>query len=296
MYRGSRHCCAPMSTADDTVRIEEEPFPATGVTLYRRSAYPAGGVEASLALLHGYGEHSGRHLHFMRWMAARGVACHALDFRGQGRASGRRGFVVSWDDYLEDLQAFLALRAVGDTRRGGPFFVLGHSHGALILGMAGIRGLVDAAGCVMTAPYFRAKMAVPPHKIAAARLLNPVLPWLGVPSGLRDEWMSADERMVQDSRADALIVRTATPRWYLGALRAQAEVLRRAGEFRLPLLVLMGDADPVADPRLAHEFFSRAGSEDKTYHPLPDHLHELLREAGRERIFQQILKWIVDRL
>ena len=75
-------------------------FPGTGGMLFRRSARPAK-PWTSLGLIHGYGDHSGRHAHFMRWMAERGVACHALDLRGQGRSSGRRGFVRKFPDAAE---------------------------------------------------------------------------------------------------------------------------------------------------------------------------------------------------
>jgi lysophospholipase len=225
------------------------------VSLYRRSARPTGAaVWAELGILHGYGDHSGRFLHFMRWMAERGVACHALDLRGHGRAGGRRGY------------------AAGSDR------------------------LPNVAGCIFTNPYFRSCMHVPPVKIFLGRLINPIVPWLPIPSGLRDEWMSADEAMVQDARDDALIVRNATPRWYLGAHAVQEEVLRRAPEFRHPLLILASDADPVADHRCAHAYFEAAGSEDKTFHLYPGLLHEILREAGRERIFEQALGWMKARV
>src|SRR5256885_446367 len=77
--------------------------------------------------------------------------------------------------------------------------------------------------------------------------------WLGVKSGLSDTWMTADLAMREESRNDPWVTRIATPRWFLGQLAAQAEVMRRAAEFRLPLLVLAGDADPLADSTAAVE-------------------------------------------
>jgi alpha-beta hydrolase superfamily lysophospholipase len=277
------------ATAKATFRVGAE-------TLHRRSVHPSTRAWAHLAVLHGYGEHGGRHLHVMRWFAERGVACHSFDFRGQGLSTGRRGFCGRWEEYLDDLDAFLALEDLQpEARQGRPLFILGHSHGALVLAAAGIRGLPGVAGCIFTAPYLRSNMAVPRYKIATAYLLQRAAPSLRVPNGLRDEWMSSDDAMVRDSGRDELIVRTATPRWYVSHLRAQQEVLARAGEFRLPLLALMGDADRVADPRAAAEFCRRAGSDDVTLRVYPDRLHELLREAGREQIFAHVLEWLRER-
>src|SRR2546421_11543074 len=115
----------------------ESTFSSTGVTLFRRSVTPASPI-ASLGIVHGYGDHSGRFLHFMRWMAERGVACNGFDLRGQGKSTGRHGFVRQWTDYVADFRAFLSL----DEMNAQPRFILGHSHGGLILAAAGIQGLL----------------------------------------------------------------------------------------------------------------------------------------------------------
>lgn len=287
-----------MSMLSD-LRTSEQPLPCGDVALYCRSVAPAGETWAQLGVLHGYGEHSGRHAHFMRWMAERGVACHALDFRGHGMAAGGRGAVQQWQDYFRDVEAFLGCEELWSLE-SAPRFLLAHSHGALVLTAALLEkgddpALGPIAGCIFTAPYFRSALKVPAYKQLLARVVDPVLPALRIPNGLRDEWMSSDDRLVQESRADPLLQHTATPRWYNGCLQAQPGVLARAGEFRHPLLILMGDADPVADPRAAHDFFLRAASPDKTYRLYPDHLHELLRESDRETIFGHILDWMRQR-
>ena len=110
--------------------VAEADFPGLAGTLHRRAVVAPSPAFARLAILPGYGDHSGRYVEFMRWMARRGVTCHALDFRGHGLSAGRRGFVRRWDEFLDDLNAFLAQPALaGD----GPLFVLGHSHGGLVV-------------------------------------------------------------------------------------------------------------------------------------------------------------------
>ena len=254
-------------------------------------------TRARLAIVHGYGDHSGRYMEFMTWLAARGVACHAFDLRGHGRSAGTRGYVRRWDDYLDDLRAFFAQPEVAASQgraEAAPLFVLGHSHGGLIVAAAGVRGLLppQVAGCILSAPYFVNCLNVPRLKAAAAHVLNVVLPWLRIKSGVRPELMSADPAQVEQSRADPLLLRSATPRWFLTHRLVQAEVLARAGEFTLPVMTLYGDADPIADPRGAIEFHARAGSADKTLVMHPGFRHEPFREAGRQRVFADVLAWI----
>ena len=63
-------------------------------------------------------------------LGARGFAVYALDWRGQGRSGRvlkdpRKGHVVSYDDYLKDLDLFLERLVVPDApaahRGAGPF-------------------------------------------------------------------------------------------------------------------------------------------------------------------------------
>lgn len=273
-----------------------------GVRLYHRSVRPpeATPTRARLGVVHGYGEHLARYERFFDHMARRGVACHAMDFRGHGRSSGRRGFVSRWENYLDDLRSLLALPDLRRAPDQPPLFILGHSHGGLVAAMGVIEGIIPqdggVAGCLLGSPFFANAHPVPLWKRAVARVLDPVCPWARVKSGLSQDWMSSDPDLVAESRADPLLLRCATPRFYLGMLAAQPVVMRRAGEFRLPLLTLLGEADPLSDLNAIREFHSRAGSSDKALIAYPGLRHELLREADRLRVFADVLQWIERRL
>src|SRR5438270_186998 len=120
----------PNSARHDTI-------PSGSHRLHHTAVVPPTPHFARLAFLHGYGDHSGRYLHFLQWMAGHGVACHAVDFRGHGRSTGKKAHVNRWDEYLDDLTAFLNIRelsSAGDDRT--PVFALGHSHGGLIAAAA----------------------------------------------------------------------------------------------------------------------------------------------------------------
>jgi alpha-beta hydrolase superfamily lysophospholipase len=272
---------------------EEATFKCGGELLFRRAVRPAQGAWARLALCHGYGEHSGRHAHALQWLAERGVECHALDLRGQGRSSGQRGYVHRWDHYVDDFLGLLQEVGVSPASEPRlPTFALGHSHGALVVIAALLRGLEGVDGAVLTAPYLRSCMEVPQWKQLLARLLNPVAPRFALHSGLRDDWMCRDEAMIRDSREDALNVRQATVRWYVSAHQTQSQLRERAGELHLPLLVMTGAADPISEPEAVREFVERAGSPDKTFHLYPELLHEIFRERCREELFETVLQWL----
>ncbi len=51
---------------------------------------------ATVVLVHGLGEHSGRYEHVGDQMARAGLDVHAYDQRGNGRSGGPRGHITLW--------------------------------------------------------------------------------------------------------------------------------------------------------------------------------------------------------
>jgi alpha-beta hydrolase superfamily lysophospholipase len=274
----------------------DEKFIAGGAgKLFYRAVVPAGPAWARVGLLHGYGDHCSRYLHFFRWLAERGVACHAIDFRGHGRSEGKRGFVKRWDEFLDDADAMM--EEAGMKKSGGPpIFMLGHSHGALVLAMAVIRGLSGVRGTIFSCPYFKSGVAVPWYKMMLGRFANHCLPSIPIRSGLQPEWLCRDPQLIEDSRNDPMGHHVATPRWFWTMRSAQREVMERAAEYRLPMLMLVGKSDCIAVPEVAEKFFERAGSGDKKILVYPQMLHEVLREVEREVVFGEVLGWMRGRI
>lgn len=75
--------------------------------LYWQSIAPEA-PKAWVAVVHGYGDHSGRYRVPMESLAKAGFASMALDYRGHGKADGKRGDALHWSDYLDDLDVFWA--------------------------------------------------------------------------------------------------------------------------------------------------------------------------------------------
>ncbi len=113
-----------------------------------------------------------------------------------------------------------------------------------------------------------------------------------VPTGLKSEWITSDPAMAAEDGADVLMNRCATPRWYFTMRQMQARVVREAPRFALPMLCLVGEADVVADPGAALDFFKAAGSLDKSFYSYRGRVHELFREVGRQAVFDAVLGWI----
>src|SRR5688572_5976861 len=215
---------------------------------------------------------------------------------GGGWGWGRGGFGGGWGEYVDDLR--LVLRQP-EVKGDAPLFVLGHSHGGLVVIAAAIEGVAEVAnlrGVMLTNPYLRNGVPVGVHRRFAARVIDPFVPWARFSSRVRVDWLTSDPRMQQETIDDPLCHKCATPRWFLTMREAQRRAMERASTFRLPMLLMMGERDQVAHPEACRRFFAAAGSADKSLKVYPEMVHELLRESARERVFGDVLEWMGQRM
>ena len=102
-----------------------------GLDLYYQSWLPQTESNAIVAIVHGFGEHSGRYQNIVQHLVPLGYGIYGFDNRGHGRSPGRRGHIDSWREYHDDVAAFLTfIRKSGPSK---PLFLLGHSMGTLIV-------------------------------------------------------------------------------------------------------------------------------------------------------------------
>ena len=258
--------------------------------LFRRAWVPEREPKATVLLAHGFGEHSGRHGRHAERLAKRGYAVHALDLRGHGRSGGPRAYVERFDRYVDDFDDFY--QAVRAEASPGPAFAFGYSMGGLIAALWAIDRQPKLAGAILSAPAVRVGRHVFPVLRRLAGLVGRWLPRLRLVR-LGSRYMSRDSAVADAFRADPLAFQGRFPaRTGAEILRAGPMVLDRAGELAVPLLILQGTGDRVADPRGAEALLAHAGSTDKTLLCYEGLFHELLSEPERERVLADLAAWL----
>lgn len=267
---------------------------ADGLDLYYQTWLPDKAPKAVFAVIHGYGEHSGRYLNPVNYFVPRGYAFYALDLRGHGRSPGQRGHVNRYSEYLSDVQAFLKL--VRAAQSGRKLFLLGHSMGGLIVLMYAIHHPQDIDAVVASSPFLGIGVKAPGWKIFMARALSNIAPAFAMENtDLHNEDLSHDPAVVAAAAADTLNHRAVTPRWFTETTAAQAATLEHAGELQVPLLLIYAAGDKIADPQAPPVFFERVKSPDKTMHAYQDYYHEIFNEVGKEAVFKDMEAWLAGR-
>jgi acylglycerol lipase len=245
----------------------------------------AGGPWASVLLVHGLGEHSGRYEHVGEQMAAAGLDVYAYDLRGNGGSGGRRGHVDRWEQYHDDLgERIEAVRAAAGQR---PVVLYGHSMGGLVvLGyLLGGRPKPDLA--ILSSPGLDSTLAS--WKKAIASTLSRVAPTLAIPNGVDGSTLSRDPAVAAKVAADPLAAKASTTRFAAEALTEQARVRRDYAGLTLPTLVLHGLDDGLVPAQASEILASLPNVERRTY---PGLRHELHNEPEGPAIVDEIIDWI----
>lgn len=262
---------------------------ADGLTLHVQSWWPEERSQALVAVMHGYGEHSGRHARTAEALAQQGYAVVAWDHRGHGRSEGRRAYVERFDHYLDDALAVIRSAQAGYE---GPLYLLGHSMGGTLAVLLTLGGRLHPAGLILSAAALAPGEDIPPIMVRLAPLLGAVLPSLPTVK-IKSHSLSRDEQIVEQYDTDPLNFRGAAPARFAseflgGILRARAGVPR----LELPLLVLYGGQDQLINPEGSRFVYAEAHSTDKTIQCYGPCYHEILNEPEREQVLDDIMAWL----
>ena len=264
-----------------TVKMRERP--GSGEQLIRRWQ-GATTPRATVVLVHGYAEHSGRYEHVGGALAEAGFAVWTTDLRGHGRTSGERASVTRIEDLADDVRVVLA-----DARAAAaslPVFVLGHSMGGLVATSVALDAPFTLRGLILSGPAVG-----DPTGLDMALAMEP-FPELSISS----DGLSRDPEVIRDYDSDPLNYRGPFRRETLQALAEGARAVRaRAAEIRLPLLVLHGGEDPIVPSLGSEELFSSVSSVDKQIEIYPGLRHEILNEPEGAEIARTIALWIAAR-
>jgi len=284
---------------------------------YRRWL-PDGAVRATVQLVHGASEHSGRYRRLASALTARGYGVWAMDLRGHGRTAESTGIGrfggLGVDTVLDDVDALHLV--IAEQHPGVPRVLLGHSMGSIIALASAERNGSDLAGLVLSGP-----IGVAPHladtvtaleEAVAAGAADHALDALGAfnekfePARTRYDWLSRDAAEVDAYVADPLsgdemplTVAYASGVFALAVRAATPEAVATLPD-GLPVLLLSGQLDPVGGDdavqvtALAQLFTERGLPVEQ--HVYPDARHEVFNEINRDEVGGDLMTWLDGRL
>ncbi len=267
---------------EQNIKIEED-------RLFLRQWMQNQPVDAVI-IVHGIGEHSGRHIPAAEFFYSRGFSVYAFDLPGHGLSSGLRGHIDKFEDYIQILKTVRNL--ITGMNKNRKIFVLGQSLGALIL----IRYLerysdIDAAVAISAPLALYNKVSR--CKVLAAHLLNIVNPKICfLDTNVKAEYLTHDRRICREYDSDRLVFYQRSVRLYIGFNKARQCAFKQAAKIKIPMLILAGGCDKIISLDKLQEFYNQLGSLEKKFTVYDGLYHEILNEPAKETIILDILEWM----
>jgi acylglycerol lipase len=260
-----------------------------GMWLYWRQWSPKVAPKGVVFFVTGLGEHHARYDGIAAEFTKQGFVAYALDNQGQGGSEGDRKFVERFVDYVDDMEQF-AKQVTQDAGLAKlPRFVLGHSMGGLIGAHLTLRhpkafnGVILSAAAMVPDP----KTATPFLK-KAANVLADLLPKMPLDK-LDPKKCSSDAQVIQFIDNDPLMPpQGMTARWANEMLLAMDALWPLAPRATHPLLLLTGSADEVCNAEGSARYHAAVPSTDKALVVYPGMLHEIYREPGFAKVYEDI--------
>lgn len=244
-------------------------------------------AKASMLIVHGMGEHSGRYQHIGEFFAQQGFDALAFDNRGFGQSSGRRGHVDRFEQFLDDIEQLLALRRT----LGHPVLLLGHSLGGLMVATYLVSKRPQPDLAVLSSPALGAEL--PSWQRAAAPVLGRLTPTLFVKGPVQEGILSRDPAVEQSYYGDPLTVQGATAGLARQMFRTMDDTSANLDRIRIPTYVFHGEADELVPqeeslPLRDHPMVS--------YRSWPGLRHECMNEPDKYDVLTEIDQWVEAQL
>jgi alpha-beta hydrolase superfamily lysophospholipase len=242
---------------------------------------------ATLVIVHGIGEHSGRWDHVGEYFSGAGYDTHSFDLRGHGESGGVAHHVDEFAELVDDVEVIVDHVRVGER----PLVVYGHSLGGLIVTAYAVSTRPQADLYVTSAPALSAN-APAPLKIAA-RILGRVLPTTRLGTPIAGEQLSRDPRIGESYFADPHVSTKATAGLGAALLNAMDETRAQIDRIRVPMLVVHGADDTLVPPAASAPLAANPMVERKLF---PGLRHEIHNEPEQDQVLDTIREWLDARL
>lgn len=251
-------------------------------------------IAGVMVLAHGLGEHARRYDHVAERLSELGLAVFAPDHRGHGRSGGKRLHAREMSDFTDDLDSLVDIAT--QAYPGLPVFLLGHSMGGAIALAYALDHQDRLTALALSGPAVIVTSGTPGIVVEIGKVIGRLLPDLPVQK-LDSNAVSRDPAVVAAYQADPLVHHGLVPAGIARVLIDNEQSLpQRLPSLTLPVLVLHGTADTLADPAGAQLIADRAGSRDLTLKLYDGLFHEVFNEPENDRVLGELVEWLRPRI
>lgn len=238
-----------------------------------------------LIVTHGLGEHSTRHEYIFK-LFSQNFNIAIYDLRGHGKSGGKRGSVISFKDYLEDLQA-----VIDNLRKNFSmtnYSLFGHSLGGLITS--------SYMQNKVSSDFYPEKVYLSSPAVAPSGVMGPLfsnapkfllesflkLPTVPVEGVINLRKLSHDSRVYEGYIKDELNLLKVHTKLFLEIVNESRDVFSRPLRVNCPLYVSIGTDDALVNAGMVIDYFKNV-EKNAQLKIFPGGYHELHNEVEKFR-------------
>ncbi|MFX1408706.1 MAG: alpha/beta hydrolase, partial [Promethearchaeota archaeon] len=211
------------------------------LTIYYQAWIPEH-LKAVIQVVHGFAEHSGRYMNIINKLIPLGYAIYATDHRGHGKSEGKRNYVDSFNQYIEDEKLLCDL--IKNKYPKLPIFMLGHSMGSMIALIFTERFESLLNGLILSGTGTGAGESISKSLKFVVKILAKIAPKKYINPGLEADKLSHDPEVVQAYENDPLVnADKITIRLGWELMKSFENVESITNNLTLPLLIQCGAED-----------------------------------------------------
>lgn len=262
-----------------------QPHPDFGTELVREWS-PNEEAKATIVLVHGHAEHSGRYERTGTLLARAGFHVRSYDLIGAGGTGGPRWDTTDWENFHDQLESHMEWAS----DQGQPVVLMGHSTGGTIAISYAAETRPHPDLMVLSAPLIELR---PTWQMKALPLLYRLVPKMWIPAPTKVEDLSRDPKVGEAYNADPLVSQGGTVRFGKALLDEMERVKSAWHSIDIPTLVLHGAEDKLVPTEGSAPMAELSTVERKVY---PGLRHEILNEPEGPQVIGDIVVWINDHL
>ncbi len=279
-------------------------------------------LKGVIIICHGMAEHIERYNEFMEYLSVQNFLAIGYNQRGHKdmvESADKCGYMDDRDNFevlVEDLE--LVIAHTKQSFPNMPIFIIGHSmgsfvlqrymqlygssiNGAILIGSNFNKGLKITFGNFISSIITSFKGRQYKSTLIDNACFGNYNKKINNPK-TKFDWLSRDEENNKKYMEDEYcgIIFSAS---YFKDLTANFKKIRKNFDLtlnELPTYILSGDADPVGDygkgALLLYEQYKKTGVKDITLKIYKEARHELLNEINKNEVYEDIVKWINNRV
>ncbi len=256
--------------------------------------WPLPDPSAVLLLVHGLGAHTERWEFLARFFLEQNIASFAIALKGFSEAVMLEGQIDSFQVYYKDMQRSSSY--LRDKYPNKKIFMVGESLGGLGSFLAAILVPHICDGLVCLSPAFKSALKYKPLdylKMYWSLIFNASR---GFETPFSSSMLTRDAEYQRKMEADPRELRTTSVELLFQIVWEQVHARWLANRLRIPVLFQLAGKDTVVRSEESKKVFAKIESKDKQLIEYPELHHALSIEVGKEKVFEDMGKWMKARL